>query len=188
MASRAILSNFFEEQRTQNHPQHLSGLSRALFPTTFLEIAVYLHFLFCAVPVFVAEHGLGSCPYPSLCPGSRSSGCDTSLELPFIAWVAFRLDFMAGIILHFIFIACVASSCFIEYVAFSCYGMCGLHVGFSWRVSPVSHFWRESLSLVSWCLSYFALHFVFIACVAYKLFLWSVSPSGCFFRRVSPSS
>ena len=42
MASRAILSNFFEEQRTQNHPQYLSGLSRALFPTTFLEIAVYL--------------------------------------------------------------------------------------------------------------------------------------------------
>ena len=45
---------------------------------------------------------------------------------------------------------------------------------------PVSHFWRESLSLVSWCLSYFALHFVFIACVAYKLFSWRVSPSGCF--------
>ena len=43
MASRAILSNFFEEQRTQNHPQYLSGLSRALFPTTFLEIAVYVH-------------------------------------------------------------------------------------------------------------------------------------------------
>ena len=39
--SRAILSNFFEEQCTQNHPQYLSGLSRALFPTTFLEIAVY---------------------------------------------------------------------------------------------------------------------------------------------------
>ena len=37
-----ILSNFFEEQRTQNHPQCLSGLSRALFPTTFLEIAVYI--------------------------------------------------------------------------------------------------------------------------------------------------
>ena len=34
-----ILSNFFEKQRTQNHPQCLSGLSRALFPTTFLEIA-----------------------------------------------------------------------------------------------------------------------------------------------------
>ena len=31
MASRAILSNFFEEQRTQNHPQYLSGLWRALF-------------------------------------------------------------------------------------------------------------------------------------------------------------
>ena len=39
--SRAILSNFFEEQCTQNHPKYLSGLSRALFPTTFLEIAVY---------------------------------------------------------------------------------------------------------------------------------------------------
>ena len=40
-ASYAILSNFFEERRTQNHPQYLSGLSRALFSTTFLEIAVY---------------------------------------------------------------------------------------------------------------------------------------------------
>ena len=39
--SRAILSNFFEEQCTQNHPKYLSGLSRALFPTTFLDIAVY---------------------------------------------------------------------------------------------------------------------------------------------------
>ena len=37
-----ILSNFFQEWRTQNHPQCLSRLSRALFPTTFLEIAVYL--------------------------------------------------------------------------------------------------------------------------------------------------
>ena len=42
VASRAIFSNFFEEQSTQNHPQYLSGLSRALFPTTFLEIAVYV--------------------------------------------------------------------------------------------------------------------------------------------------
>ena len=40
MASCAILSNFCEEQRTQSHPQYLSGLS--LFPTTFLEVAVYL--------------------------------------------------------------------------------------------------------------------------------------------------
>ena len=40
--SRTILSNFFEEQCTQKHPQYLSGLSRTLFPTTFLEIAVYL--------------------------------------------------------------------------------------------------------------------------------------------------
>ena len=41
MASPAILSNFFEEQWTHNHPQYLSGLSRALFQTTFLEIAVW---------------------------------------------------------------------------------------------------------------------------------------------------
>ena len=52
MASRVILSNFCEEQRTQTHPQYLSGLSRALFPTTFLEIAVYnseLLVMFCLV-------------------------------------------------------------------------------------------------------------------------------------------
>ena len=41
MDSHAVLSNFFEEQWTQNHPQHLSGLSRTLYPTTFLEISVY---------------------------------------------------------------------------------------------------------------------------------------------------
>ena len=45
-----ILSNFFEEQRTQNHPQCLSGLSRALFPTTFLEIAVWKTRCATAVP------------------------------------------------------------------------------------------------------------------------------------------
>ena len=41
MASRAIVSNFFEEQWTQNHPQYLSGLSRSLLSTIFLKIAVY---------------------------------------------------------------------------------------------------------------------------------------------------
>ena len=40
VASHDIVSNFFEEQCSQNHPQYLSGLSCALFPTTFLEIAV----------------------------------------------------------------------------------------------------------------------------------------------------
>ena len=43
MASHATLSNFLEElEWTQNHPKYLSGRSRALFPTTFLEIAVYV--------------------------------------------------------------------------------------------------------------------------------------------------
>ena len=41
IVSSAILSNFFANQWTENNPQHLSGLSRALFPTTLLEIAVY---------------------------------------------------------------------------------------------------------------------------------------------------
>ena len=41
MAPCAIFPNFLEEQWTENHPQYLSGLSRALFPTTFLETAVY---------------------------------------------------------------------------------------------------------------------------------------------------
>ena len=40
MTSPAILSNFFEKQCTQNQ-QYLTGLSRALYPTTFLEITVY---------------------------------------------------------------------------------------------------------------------------------------------------
>ena len=40
VASRTILSNFFEEHCPQSHPQYLSGLSRAL-PTTVLEIAVW---------------------------------------------------------------------------------------------------------------------------------------------------
>jgi len=42
MASPAILSNLLEKQWTQNNPQDLSGLSRALYPTIFLKIAVYL--------------------------------------------------------------------------------------------------------------------------------------------------
>ena len=41
MASRSILSNFVEEQSTQNHLQYLSGLSQAVFPRTVLEKAVY---------------------------------------------------------------------------------------------------------------------------------------------------
>ena len=34
---------FIEKQWTQNHPQYLSGLLHALYPTTFLEIAVKGH-------------------------------------------------------------------------------------------------------------------------------------------------
>ena len=39
-----ILSNFFEERRSQNHSQCLLGLSGALLPTIFLKIAVYIIF------------------------------------------------------------------------------------------------------------------------------------------------
>ena len=41
MTFRAILSNFFEEQWTQNNPQYLLGLLGALFPLAFPEVAVY---------------------------------------------------------------------------------------------------------------------------------------------------
>ena len=41
IVARTILSNFCEEQLTQNLPQYLSGLSRALYPTTSLELAVF---------------------------------------------------------------------------------------------------------------------------------------------------
>ena len=41
VASRAVLLNFFEEQRTQNHSRYLSGLSRALFLTIFREKVVF---------------------------------------------------------------------------------------------------------------------------------------------------
>ena len=45
MAFRAIFSNFFAEQCTQNHPKYFSGFVACnvacLFPTTFLGIAVY---------------------------------------------------------------------------------------------------------------------------------------------------
>ena len=57
-----ILSNFFEEQRTQNHPQCLSGLSRALFPTTFVEIALYISCILPAdwgIPQLSPQRGRG---------------------------------------------------------------------------------------------------------------------------------
>jgi len=44
VAFRVIHSNCFWKQCTQNHPQYLSGLSRALFPTTFLETSCISHF------------------------------------------------------------------------------------------------------------------------------------------------
>ena len=36
-----VFDILLEEQCTENYPQYLSRLSRALFPTTFLEIAAY---------------------------------------------------------------------------------------------------------------------------------------------------
>ena len=123
------------------------------------------------------------------------------LQVTFYCASCFQTGFHSGLPSPFPFIASVASSCFIAYIAFSCYYIACVAFTLVFLGEcrpPVSHFWRESLSLVSWCLSYFALHFVFIACVAYKfVFSWRVSPSGCFygecrlqvvFKRVSPSS
>ena len=58
MASRAILSNFFEEQWTQNDPQYLS--LRPLFPTTFLKIAVYTSVMF--IHKAVLKEKIEGCP------------------------------------------------------------------------------------------------------------------------------
>ena len=48
------ISNFFEKQWTQHHPQDLSGLSRALYPTTFLEVAVHYNYMqwFRKIPIW----------------------------------------------------------------------------------------------------------------------------------------
>ena len=178
MGTRAPLFSTFSLLEPLHYPWVLSVVFkcfaniRITFQIAFLCVHaprghIYLRFL-CAIPVFVAEHGLGSWRYPSLCFGSRSPGYNTSFELPFIAWVAFRLDFMAGIILHFIHSEC-------RFELFHCVRRFQL----LWHVSPSR---RESLSLVSWCLLYFAVHCVFIVCVAYKfVFSWRVSPSGCFY-------
>ena len=119
--------------------------------------------------------------YLNVLPTSRS--LFRSLFYAFMPRVAFRL-----------FSRRVSPSCqpFQRVSLISCFhGVCAFRL-FSRRLSPlgcfcgvcrlpVSRFWRVSLSLVSWCLSYFALHFVFIACVAFKLFSWRVSPSACFY-------
>ena len=49
IAAHANLSKFFEKQWSPNHPQYLSGLSRALFRTTFLKIAVLIHSYICYI-------------------------------------------------------------------------------------------------------------------------------------------
>ena len=80
---------------------------------------------------------------------------------------------------HFLSVCRLVSHCTSLSVVMACVAFTLVFLGVCHL--PVSHFWRESLSLVSWWLSYFALHFVFTACVAYKMFSWRVSPSGCFY-------
>ena len=55
MVARAILSNFCEEQLNQNSPQYVSELSRALCPTTFLELAVYKFIKLSGYPHILSE-------------------------------------------------------------------------------------------------------------------------------------
>jgi len=60
MASRNILSNFFEEKCPQSHPQYLSKLSRAIFATTFLKIAVCNVHLYQKASKFLASVSTGT--------------------------------------------------------------------------------------------------------------------------------
>ena len=146
MGTRAPLFSTFSLLEPLHYPWVLSVVFkcfaniRITFQIAFLCVHaprghIYLRFL-CAIPVFVAEHGLGSWRYPSLCFGSRSPGCDTSFELPFIAWVAFRLDFMAGIILHFIHSEC-------RFELFHCVRRFQL----LWHVSPSRWFFSACVAL-----------------------------------------
>ena len=90
----AILSNFFEKQWTQNHPQYLSGLSRALFPTT----------MYCVVPfrcvtraewnrdflwqLFVSLFKRRCCVMKGSCRGIMQFGkIDSEIKLYLSAWL-----------------------------------------------------------------------------------------------------
>ena len=104
MGTRAPLFSTFSLLGPLHYPWVLSVVFkcfaniRITFQIAFLSVHVprghiYLRFL-CAIPVFVAEHGLGSWRYSSLCFGSRSPGCDTSFE--FYSVSRFQTGFHGG--------------------------------------------------------------------------------------------
>ena len=137
--------------------------------------------VFCAV-LSSLSNGRGSRRHPSWCSGSRSPGCDTSFKLPFIACVAFRMDFMAGIILQFILIACVTFELFHSVRRFQLFFLFFL----SLAISGVCHFRSSFMVFLVFCSPFSIIHsvchlqVVFEACVAFTLFSRRVSPSGCF--------
>ena len=80
-----IFSNFLEAQRTQNHPQCLSRLSRALFPTTFLEIDVYFDSKSKQEWHFTSANMIGW-TYPQM--NGRTESTDDFVQPNFLAYVS----------------------------------------------------------------------------------------------------
>ena len=128
------------------------------------------------------SNGRGSCRHPYWCSGSRSPGCDTSFKLPYIACVAFRMDFIAGIILQFILIACVTFELFHSVRRFQLFFLIFL----SLAISGVCCFPSSFMVFLVFCSPFSIIHnvchlqVVFEACVAFTLFSRRVSPSRCF--------
>ena len=97
MASCDILPNSFEEQWTENYPaEYLSGLSRALFLTIFLKIAVNSDYfgssvLFCVVvkpSIVTGFFAVGSQKYPTFFYHNRDSlASDTELLWPHVTFI-----------------------------------------------------------------------------------------------------
>ena len=96
MTSPAMLSNFFEKQWTHNHPQYLLGLSRALYPTTFLD--VLRSALSCGTraewnrdflwQLFVSLFKRRCCVMKESCLGIMQFGkIDTEIKLYLSAWL-----------------------------------------------------------------------------------------------------
>ena len=128
------------------------------------------------------SNGRGFCRHPYWCSGSRSPGCDTSFKLPYIACVAFRMDFMAGIILQFILIACVTFELFHSVRRFQLFFLIFL----SLAISGVCCFPSSFMVFLVFCSPFSIIHsvchsqVVFEACVAFTLFSRRVSSSRCF--------
>ena len=102
LTSCVFLSNFLEI-KTQNHPQYLSGLSRTLFPTTFLEIAIN-RLSWNSRPCLKMADWLASCRYLALLIAVFVHAICTALLIRVNKGYGYMLWFNFIIGLNFIFL------------------------------------------------------------------------------------